>query len=261
MIGKLGRTRGSAFGHEGGKPNEMSVDCAQQSRVLCRAAYGCDPRVDLANGHVGRRRSMSSLRDRHRTSRPWSAASTGQIKVAVVEEHEILRRGLVSALAEDQSLHVTSVELLDLVEDTDVAVVSARAARRERFPCPIVICSDTADVRGSSATGNQVAGVLHRGTLTAAQLLATVHAAAAGLRVDGRIGNGFPHELDERTRRVLELMADGCSTREIAVQMSYSERTIKKVITDLHCSLAARNRAQVVAQAIRRGLLPPTVDG
>jgi DNA-binding NarL/FixJ family response regulator len=198
---------------------------------------------------------MSSLRDRHSTSSPVSAASTGQIKVAVVEEHEILRRGLISALAEDQSLQVTSVELLELGEDLDIAVVSARAARRERFSCPIVICSDSPDVYGSSATGNEVAGVLHRGSLTSAQLLATVHAAAAGLRVEGRLGNGSPRALDERTRRVLELMADGCSTREIAVRMSYSERTIKKVITNLHCSLAARNRAQLVAQAIRRGLL------
>jgi DNA-binding CsgD family transcriptional regulator len=204
---------------------------------------------------------MSSLRDRHSTSSPVSAASTGQIKVAVVEEHEILRRGLISALAEDQSLQVTSVELLDLVEDTEVAVISARAARLERLHCPIVICSDSRDVPGSGLTGNEVAGVLHYGTLTIAQLLATVHAAAAGLRVDARIGNRSSQEFDERTRRVLELMADGCSTREIAARMSYSERTIKKVITNLHCSLAARNRAQVVAQAIRRGLLPGSSMG
>jgi DNA-binding NarL/FixJ family response regulator len=194
-------------------------------------------------------------------STPWRAVSPGQIKVAVVEEHEILRRGLVSALAEDQSLDVTAVEFLDSGGNLDIAVVSASAARREHFPCPIVICSDSPDVHGFSGNGNEVAGVLHRGSLTSAQLLATVHAAAAGLRVEERVGNGLPYGLDERTRRVLELMADGCSTREIAARMSYSERTIKKVITNLQCSLAARNRAQVVAQAIRRGLLPGSVDG
>jgi DNA-binding NarL/FixJ family response regulator len=179
----------------------------------------------------------------------------------VVEEHEILRRGLVSALAEDESLHLTAVEGLGLGDDIDVAVVSARTARRERFACPIVICSDHPDGHGLSATGNEVVGVLHRGTLTTAQLLATVHAAAAGLKVDGSVGNGSHQGLDERTQRVLELMADGCSTREIASRMSYSERTIKKVITDLHDSLEARNRAQLVAQAIRRGLLPGSIDG
>lgn len=204
---------------------------------------------------------MSSLRARPSTSSPADAASPGHIKVAVVEEHEILRRGLISALAEDQSLHVTEVDPLDPGMDPDIAVVSASAARREHFPCPIVIFSDSPDVYDSSAAGNEVAGVLHRGSLTSAQLLATVHAAAAGLRVEGRVRNGSRQEFDERTRRVLELMADGCSTREIAVRMSYSERTIKKVITNLHCSLAARNRAQVVAQAIRRGLLPPSGDG
>jgi DNA-binding NarL/FixJ family response regulator len=158
-------------------------------------------------------------------------------------------------------LHVTSAELFEFGDDIDIAVVSARTARRERFLCPIVICSDNPDGPGFDATGNEVAGVLHRGMLTTAQLLATVHAAAAGLRVDGSVGNGLHQEVDERTRRVLELMADGCSTREIASRMSYSERTIKKVITNLHGSLKARNRAQVVAQAIRRGLLPGSVDG
>ena len=82
-------------------------------------------------------------------------------------------------------------------------------------------------------------------TVTRADLCEAVHEEVGLTRQD----------CGELVERVLELMADGCSTREIAVRMSYSERTIKKVITNLHCSLAARNRAQVVAQAIRRGLL------
>jgi DNA-binding CsgD family transcriptional regulator len=37
--------------------------------------------------------------------------------------------------------------------------------------------------------------------------------------------------------------------------MSYSERTIKKLITGLQRELGARSRAQLVAEAIRRGLI------
>jgi DNA-binding CsgD family transcriptional regulator len=51
------------------------------------------------------------------------------------------------------------------------------------------------------------------------------------------------------------LIANGHSTREIADRMSYSERTIKKLITGLEERLNARSRAHVVALAIRRGLI------
>jgi DNA-binding NarL/FixJ family response regulator len=100
-----------------------------------------------------------------------------------------------------------------------------------------------------------VAGVLDPGEVTAAQLAATVHAAAAGLRVDSQASNGASKRLDSRAVLVLELIANGHSTREIADRMSYSERTIKKVITGVEETMNARSRAQVVALAIRQGLI------
>ena len=53
----------------------------------------------------------------------------------------------------------------------------------------------------------------------------------------------------------MKLLAEGLSTREMAVRMNYSERTIKKLITGLQDRLAARSRAQIVARAIRTGLI------
>jgi DNA-binding NarL/FixJ family response regulator len=93
--------------------------------------------------------------------------------------------------------------------------------------------------------------------MTEAQLHATVRAAAAGLRVnaDAYAGGGRPDRIDGRSRRVLELLAEGNSTREIAHDLSYSERTIKKLIRELEALLHARSRAQVVAHAIRQGLI------
>jgi DNA-binding NarL/FixJ family response regulator len=97
--------------------------------------------------------------------------------------------------------------------------------------------------------------VLHRASLTASQLRATVHAAAAGLRVHARLVHDTHDALDPRSVRVLQLIAEGYSTREIATRMSYSERTIKKLITQLQDRLQTRTRAQIVAHAIRRGLI------
>ena len=180
---------------------------------------------------------------------------TGEIKVAVLEEHEILRRGLVAALSDDVRLRVSVLAAGPVPGDEiDIAVVSSEVARRESFACPIVVCSDDPERGDAIANGNEVVGVLDRATLTGAQLRATIHAAAAGLRVNAQLNGAHP-VLEPRLRRVLELMADGYSTREIADLMSYSERTIKKLVTSLQHRFEARSRAQIVATAIRRGLI------
>jgi DNA-binding NarL/FixJ family response regulator len=181
----------------------------------------------------------------------------GAICVAVVEEHEIVRYGLVACLAEDRGLTVSAAtaDALD-GQDVDIAIVSSEAAGEHRFRCPIVVCSDNARGPRSVASGNDVVGVLYRGSLTVAQLRATVHAAAAGLRVNAHDSTERTDQgLDSRGLRLLELIAEGHSTREIADQMSYSEHTIKRLITALENHMNARSRAQVVAEAIRRGLI------
>jgi DNA-binding NarL/FixJ family response regulator len=179
------------------------------------------------------------------------------IRVAVLEEHEILRCGLVACLAQDRHLEVSVVQGEVPPElAADIAVVSSETAGRHRFQCPIVVCSDSPAGPRNIAVGNDVAGVLHQSSLTAAQLQATVRAAAAGLRVKSAVHrpNGRT-TLEPRALQVLEMMAEGHSTREIAHRMSYSERTIKKLITGLEGQLEARSRAHLVARAIRGGVI------
>ena len=59
--------------------------------------------------------------------------------------------------------------------------------------------------------------------------------------------------LTSRERDVLQLIADGHSTREVAAHLAYSERTIKNVLQDLTLRLNVRNRTQAVAHAVRQG--------
>jgi DNA-binding CsgD family transcriptional regulator len=161
----------------------------------------------------------------------------------------------MAALADDEALEVEVAAAEDIdPHAVDLAIVSSRAAREHRFGCPIVVYTDDPGGAASVPPSNDVVGLLHRATLTIEQLNATVHAAAAGLRVNGHVDRESS-AFDARALRLLDLMADGHSTREIADRMSYSERTIKKLITSLEERLQARSRAQLVALAIRRGLI------
>jgi DNA-binding NarL/FixJ family response regulator len=80
---------------------------------------------------------------------------------------------------------------------------------------------------------------LHQTDPTSSARLRSPHALATGLSA--------------RERTVLSLLAEGCSTREIAGQLCYSERTIKNVLQEITSRLQLRNRTQAVAYAVRRG--------
>ena len=44
-------------------------------------------------------------------------------------------------------------------------------------------------------------------------------------------------------------------TREVATELSYSERTVKTVLRDAVMKLGARSRSQAIAFAVREGLI------
>ncbi|MFI2345511.1 LuxR C-terminal-related transcriptional regulator [Streptomyces sp. NPDC019443] len=64
-----------------------------------------------------------------------------------------------------------------------------------------------------------------------------------------------PSGLEVREVEVLRLLADGLDTTEIAQKLSYSERTIKNIISGMINRLGLRNRTHAVAFALRSGTL------
>ena len=61
--------------------------------------------------------------------------------------------------------------------------------------------------------------------------------------------------LTPREREVLELVAEGMSNRAIAERLGNSEHTVKFHVSSLLGKLGAVTRAELVAIAIRRGLI------
>jgi DNA-binding NarL/FixJ family response regulator len=64
----------------------------------------------------------------------------------------------------------------------------------------------------------------------------------------------LPH-LDPQDRKLWRLIADGCPTADIALQLHVSERTVKRLIANLLRQLRVPSRAQAAALAGQAGLL------
>jgi DNA-binding CsgD family transcriptional regulator len=177
--------------------------------------------------------------------RQWGPATI--IQVGIADEHEMFALGLRTCLAGSALVKVSPV----IDEDVDVVIVSPRMAEERQFACPLVVCGDPPN---RLAPGNEVMAVLGRATLTAEQLMASIHAAAVGLRVLHSDNVPTPR-LAGRGLEVLALLAAGADTKEIAEELGYSDRTIKSVIRDVQLGLGAKNRVQAVAEGIRQGLI------
>lgn len=59
----------------------------------------------------------------------------------------------------------------------------------------------------------------------------------------------------KREEEVLQSIADGCSTSEVAEQMYISQKTVKNHLASIYQKLDARDRTQAVLQAVRMGIV------
>ena len=215
------------------------------------------------------------------------------IRITLVDDHPIVRDGLVAVLSDEPDFEVVGtaptaeealrlvaaqrpdVMLLDL-ELPGIGGVEALPQLTEASPATRVIVFTAYDteerVIGALRAGAK--GYLLKGATSEeiAQAIRTVHAGGthlspriaatvvAELRGD-RDRPGSPGSarraaaLTPRERQVLRLVAGGRSNKEIARELSITERTAKFHLTSLLNKLGADNRAQAAVLAIQRGML------
>ena len=206
------------------------------------------------------------------------------IRVLVVDDHPIVRQGLVSVLEDEADLEIVGtaesgreavrvvqrlapdVVLLDLeMPDMDgVAAVPQLLAARPQVGVLVFTAYDTEErVLGAVRAGAR--GYLLKGASgeDIARGIRTVYGGESYL--EPRVASKLVAEvsgprrtratLSEREREVLRLVADGLPTKQIAVSLSITERTVKFHVNSIFRKLGADNRAQAVAVAAQRGLL------
>ena len=208
------------------------------------------------------------------------------MKLFVLDSHTIYRRGLVACLER--------LEAVELVADADsvreawehpllfaseIVLVDPSlpggadfvGAVREATGARVIVCSsDCQQEAVLSALQAGAVGYLRKDELTPETLATAVSAAANGTGVVtpellGRLLDGMAESgaearpvaarLTDREQQVLSLIAAGHPTREVAQELSYSERTVKNVLHDVVTKLNARSRSQAVAFAVREGLI------
>ncbi|HLN47506.1 MAG TPA: response regulator transcription factor [Magnetospirillaceae bacterium] len=204
------------------------------------------------------------------------------IRIALVDDHPVVREGLVSALADESDLTIVGaagsaeeliahagewrpeVVLLDLEMPGLSDVAAVREVIRALPDAGVIIFTAFADedkVVGAVREGAR--GYLLKGVPASdvAAAIREVHAGGSFLPAPvaallaARVREPQHPPLTERERDVLRLVADGLSNKQIAGRLRITERTVKYHVTSVMTKLEAENRAQAAALAVRRRLL------
>lgn len=74
-------------------------------------------------------------------------------------------------------------------------------------------------------------------------------------RIDRPAAREEDRLITRREEEVLQLIADGCSTPEVAERLYISQKTVKNHLASIYQKLDARDRTQAVLQAVRMGIV------
>jgi DNA-binding NarL/FixJ family response regulator len=211
-----------------------------------------------------------------------------RIRVAVVDDHPVVREGLVLILQTQPDFEIvgegrTGHDAIDLVErlapdvlmlDLElpgvdgVAVLRCLRERGARTRIIAFTVFDTDDrIIGAVEAG--AAGYLLKGAPSAElfEAIRIVHAGGSLLQplvastvmrhvAAGGAASAPPAvSLTSREREVLEQLARGMSNKEIAATLGCTERTVKFHVASLFTKLGAGNRTEAVTRAVQAGLV------
>jgi DNA-binding NarL/FixJ family response regulator len=199
------------------------------------------------------------------------------VRVLLVDDHPVVRDGLRAVLegagfvvageAEDgkRALAVYPSARPDVVlMDLRMPVmdgVTATTRLRELDPGARVLVLTTYDRDGDIARAMQAgaSGYLLKDA-PRDELHRAVRAAARGEvvlapAVAARVWRGDGEELSNREREVLQLVARGCTNREVGERLHVSPATVKTHLLNVYAKLGVDDRTAAVVTALERGLI------
>jgi DNA-binding NarL/FixJ family response regulator len=192
------------------------------------------------------------------------------IRVAVVDDHPLVREGTAAIVARADDMEIAGVassldELRPMLDGTvDVLLLDLRLGQDSGFdllrtqtdaPMPAVVVLTSYDYPqyADAALRLGAAGFVVKTAPTAELLDAIRRAAGGGLAFGVRPGKGVA--LSGREREVVRLVVDGASNDEIGARLGISSRTVESHLRRLFERLGVASRTELAARALREGWL------
>jgi len=212
-----------------------------------------------------------------------------KIRVLLADDHTIVRKGLCALLADEPGIEVLAEaedgrEAVRLAEELhpDVALMdlsmpglggleATRQIKRRLPEVKVLVLTRHADeeyilqILRAGASGYVVKSA------APAELVSAIQAVSRGdsflsptisktvieeyvRQAEARVDDSY-EQLTGREREVLQLVAEGHSSREIAERLTLSEKTVRTHRANLMDKLALHSTAELAQYAIRKGLV------
>jgi DNA-binding NarL/FixJ family response regulator len=205
--------------------------------------------------------------------------AVNRIRVLIADDHTLLREGIAGLIADETDMtlageaangreaieqfrrHHPDVTLMDL-QMPKMSGLDAMIAIRAEFPEAriIVLTTYTGDVQVLRALKAGARAYLLKNTLRT-ELLRTIRAVHEGEKtlspeVSFQLAEHAAEDsLSPTEVRVLRLIADGNSNKEIAAKLSATEDTIKGQVRSILSKLNANDRTHAAMIGVKRGII------
>jgi len=201
------------------------------------------------------------------------------IRVLAVDDHPLLREGIAALIADEIDIALVGeaadgreaveqfrrllpdVTLMDL-QMPNLNGVEATMAIRAEFPDAriVVLTTYTGDVQVPLALKAGASGYLLKNGIRT-ELLSTIRAVHAGRKVlspeitFALASHAAGEALLPSETRVLRLIADGLSNKQIAARLSITEEAVKGQVKNILSKLDARDRTHAAVIGLRNGII------